>query len=70
MILIWNLDQYLNMSREIRERQKKIDNDDMLSNFDVIYFLPIKGQFAAIRKLDSQCMLYETYIFINNNLWS
>ena len=49
---------------------KKINDDIMLANWDVNVFFPIYGQFAAIRKLDSGCMVYKTYIFINNNLSS
>ena len=32
---------------------KKIDDDVMLTNCDVIVFFPIYGQFAAIQKRDS-----------------
>ena len=53
MILTWNLDQQLKLARVTRQRQKKIDDDVMLTNCDVIVFFPIYGQFAAIQKLDS-----------------
>ena len=46
---------------------KKIDDDVMSTNCNVIVFFPIYGQFTAIWKLDSRGMVYETYIFINNN---
>ena len=42
----------------------------MLTNCDVIVFLPIYGEFAATRKPDSWRMIYKTYIFINNNFLS
>ena len=42
----------------------------MSSNCDVIFFIPIYGQVAAIWKLDSQRMVYKTYISINSNLSS
>ena len=42
----------------------------MLTNFGAIVFFPIYGQFAAIRKPDSESMVYKTSIFINNNLLS
>ena len=32
--------------------------------------IAIYGKFAAIRKLDSGCMVYKTYIFIKSNLLS
>ena len=40
----------------------------MSANCDVIPLFPIYDQFAVIRKLDSQRMVYKTYILINNNL--
>ena len=42
----------------------------MLTNSGVIVFFPIYCQFAAIRKPDSESMVYKTSIFINNNLLS
>ena len=42
----------------------------MSGNCDVIVFFPIYGQFADIWKPDSLRMVYKTYTFINNNLWS
>ena len=47
---------------------KKTDDDVMSANCDVVVFFPIYGEFSAIRKPDSGCMVYKTYIFINNNL--
>ena len=52
------------------ETLKKIDDDVMLTNCDIIIFFPIYGKFAAIRKPDSGRMVYKTYIFINSNLLS
>ena len=49
---------------------KKIDDDVMSANCDVIVFSPIYGQFTAMQKLDSRRMVYKTYIFIINNLLS
>ena len=43
---------------------KKVDHDAMSTNRDVIVFLPIHGQFAAIQKTHSGSMVYKTYIFI------
>ena len=36
----------------------------MSTNFDVIVFFPIYGQFAAIRKPYSGLMVYKTYIYL------
>ena len=47
---------------------KKTDDDVMSANCDVVVFFPIYGEFSAVRKPDSGCMVYKTYIFINNNL--
>ena len=47
---------------------KKIDDDAMLANCDVIFIFPIYGQFGAIQKPDSERMISKTYIFINSNL--
>ena len=49
---------------------KKIDDDVMLANCEVIVFFPIYVQFAAIRKPDFGRMVYKTYIFINSNFLS
>ena len=42
----------------------------MLANCDVIVIFPIYGQFRAIRKPDSEHIVFKTYIFINTNLFS
>ena len=49
---------------------KKIDDNLMLENCDVIVIFPIYGQFGAIRKPDSGRIVCKTYIFINSNLLS
>ena len=48
----------------------KFDDDAMSANCEVIVFFSNHDQFAAIRKPDSGCTVYKTYIFINNNLLS
>ena len=50
--------------------QKKVGDDAMSANCDVIVFFSIFGQFAAIQKPDSGHMVYKTYVFINSNLLS
>ena len=47
---------------------KNFDDDVMLTNFDVIVIFTIYGQFGAIRKPDSRCIVCKTYISINSNL--
>ena len=42
----------------------------MSANFDIIIIFLIYGQFRAIRKLDSRCIVCKTYIYINNKLLS
>ena len=64
MILTWNLDQYLKLTRKTKQRPKKIDNDVMSANCDVIVIFPIYDQFGAIWKPDSGCTVCKFYIFI------
>ena len=42
----------------------------MLENYGVIVIFMIYGQFGAIRKPDSRCIVHKTYIFISSNLLS
>ena len=42
----------------------------MSANLHVIVIFPIYGQFGAIRKPDTRCMICKTYIFIKNNFLS
>ena len=49
---------------------KKFDDDIMSENCDIIAIFPIYGQFGAIWKPDSRCIVCKTYIFINRNLLS
>ena len=44
MILTWSSDQQLNLTREIKTTSKKLDNDVMLANCDVIAVFPIYSQ--------------------------
>ena len=62
-------DQWLKLTREAREL-KKIYDYVMSAKCNVIVFLPVYGQFAAIRKPDSGRIVYKTYIFINSDLSS
>ena len=49
---------------------KNFDNDIMLANCEVIAIFPIYGQFRAIQKLDSEHIVYKTYLLITSNLLS
>ena len=49
---------------------KRFNGDVISENCDVIDISPIYGQFGAIRKLDSGCIVCKTYIFINSSLSS
>ena len=42
----------------------------MSTNCEVIIIFQINGQFEAIQKPDSGCIVCKTYIFINSNVLS
>ena len=42
----------------------------MMSSYDVINIFPIYDQFEAIWKPDSECIICNSYIFVNSNLLS
>ena len=44
------------LDKRNKRMSKKIDDDVMSANCDVIIVFPIYGQFGAIRKPDSGCM--------------
>ena len=48
MILTWNFDQKLDLTRETCQRQK-VDDDVMLVNCELIVIFLNYGQFGAIR---------------------
>ena len=49
---------------------KKVDDDFILENYDVIVIFPMHGQFGAIRKPHFGRIVYKTYIFNISNLLS
>ena len=49
---------------------KKFDDDAISANCGVIVVFPIYVRFGAIRKPDSGCMIFKTYIFTKSNLLS
>ena len=46
---------------------KKFDDDVISANYEVTVIFPIYGQFGAIWKPDSGCIVCKTFIFINSN---
>ena len=72
IILAWNMDQSLNLTREKKQRQKNKIIITMIScpKSDVITIFSIYGQFGIIQKLDSRHIVCKTYIFINSNVLS
>ena len=53
------------------ETQSKTFYDDViLVNSDVIVIFAIYGKFGAIQKPDFRRIVYETYIFIESNLFT
>ena len=72
MILTLNLDQYFNLTRETQQRQKKKkkkkNEDGVLSvNYEVIVIFLNYGQFGAIQKPDTRCMICKTYLTKTEN---
>ena len=58
------------LDKKNKERQKKLDDDLVSANCDVIVIFPIYGQFGATRKTDSGRIACKKYIFIKSNLLS
>ena len=53
-----------------KENVKKFDDDVMPVSCEVIAIFSIYGQFEAIRKPDSGCIVCKIYIFIKSSLLS
>ena len=64
------LGQVTKLDKRNKTMSKKFDDDVMSENCDVITIFPIYGQFGAICRPDSGCILCKTYIFINSNFLS
>ena len=58
------------LDKRNKTTSKTFDDDVISENCDVIAIFPICGQFGAIWKLDSGCIVCKTYIFTNSNLLS
>ena len=65
MILTLKLDQYLNLTREAKQRQKKLN---VISCLEIVTSLPRFPFFANLELSESR--IPETYIFISSNLLS
>ena len=55
------------LDKRNKTTSKKFDDDVISENCDVIAIFSIYGQFGAIRKPDSGCIVCKSYIFINSN---
>ena len=55
-------------SKKKKKKKKKIDDDNSSENFDAIVIFQIYVEFGAIRKPDSEHIVFKIYIFINSNL--
>ena len=51
--------QISKLDKRNKNNVKKIDDDVMSANCEVIVVFPIYGQFGAIWKTDSGCMVYK-----------
>ena len=58
------------LDKRNKRTSRKLDDQVMPTNYDVIVIFPIYGQFGAIRKPDSGRTVCKIYIFINSNLLS
>ena len=58
------------LDKRNKTMSKKCGDNVMSTNCYVIVIFQIYGQFRAIRKPDSGCIVCKTYIFINSNLLS
>ena len=60
--------QLTKLDKRKKTNSKKIEDGVMSESCDVIANFPIHGQFGAIWKPNSGCIVCKTYIFINSNL--
>ena len=58
------------LDKRNKTTSKKSDYDVMSPNFNVIVIFPIYGQFGAIWKQDSGCIVCNMHIFIKSSLLS
>ena len=60
--------QWLNLTREAKDFDKKVDDEVLSENCDAIVIFLIYDQLGAMRKPDFGRTVCKTYIFINSNL--
>ena len=63
------LEPVIKIDKKNKQRQEIL----MITSFRYVVtslFFPIFGEFAAIQKPDSGCMVYKPYIFNYNNLFA
>ena len=65
-----NLESVTKLDQRKKTTLKKIDDDVMSENFDVIAFFWIFGQFGGVRRPDSGHRVCKSYVFSNSNLLS
>ena len=58
------------LDKRNKTTSKKFDDEVISENCGVIAIFPIYGQFGAIRKPGSGCIVCKTYIFIKSDLLS
>ena len=66
MVLAWNLDQYLNLTRETQQGQKNLT---VTSRRQIMTSSSFFQKMADLSP-DSESMVYKSYVFINRNLLS
>ena len=58
------------LDKRNKTTSKKSDDDVLSANCNAIVIFPIYGQFGAIQKPDSGCIVCKTYILINSDVLS
>ena len=68
MILTWNLDQLLNLTRKMRQRQKNFDCDAMSANVRLLYFIqfmanlqPPRSRIPDKKSIKRKCQIRAIY---------
>ena len=65
-----NLEQVTKLDKRNKATSKRLHDDVMLQNYDVIEIFPVFCQFEAIWRPDSRRIICKTYIFTNSNVLS
>ena len=67
MALTWNIGLVTKRDKRNTTISKKFDDNLILASCDFILIFSIYDKFGAIRKLDSRCIVCNSYILINDN---